>query len=282
MAIRSSDLAGYWYPGTEKECRETIDGLIKDISHPKQEYSGYGGIVPHAGWFFSGRTALSVFYSIRRARKPALFFLFGMHLPENSSHRIFVDDGIETPLGVIRVNRKATEMLCEAFDFIQENARRYTRDNTTELQLPFIKRLFPEAEIVVIGVSPGEEALKMGERAASISKELGLEPCFIGSTDLTHYGPNYGFMPQGRGPRSVDWVREVNDKRIIDLFLRVKPKEGIEEALASRNACCPAAAAASIAAVRSMGVEKGVLIHYTTSFDIQSDSSFVGYAGIVF
>ncbi|MFW6139089.1 MAG: AmmeMemoRadiSam system protein B, partial [Spirochaetota bacterium] len=121
-----------------------------------------------------------------------------------------------------------------------------------------------------------------GKKAASVTKQLGLEGCFIGSTDLTHYGPNYGFSPRGIGGDSLTWMKEVNDKRVIDLFLALDPEGVMKEASVSKNACCPGAAAAAISAVKEMGVEKGSLVEYATSYDVHPDTSFVGYAGVVY
>ena len=39
----------------------------------------------------------------------------------------------------------------------------------------------------------------------------------IGSTDLTHYGPKYGFTPEGAGLSGIEWAKEANDKSFIDL-----------------------------------------------------------------
>ncbi len=246
-----------------------------------------GGIVPHAGWYFSGKTAYSVFNSInesasKRGKTPELFFLFGMHLGPGSPNYIFLDEGFQTPFGTLEVHRKASDIMASSFNFYREDAHNYTPDNTVELQLPFIKYLFPEALIVTVGAAPGPTAFEIGEKAAQIAEKLGLEPCFIGSTDLTHYGPNYGFTPHGTGPGSVRWVKEENDRRMVEAFLRADPQGVVREALTSHNACCPGAAGAAIAAVRKLGAQGGELIHYTTSYDIHPDSSFVGYAGVVY
>ena len=40
--------------------------------------------------------------------------------------------------------------------------------------------------------------------------------------------------------------------------------------------------AAAVAAVRGGGVSEGKLIAYTTSYEKNPDSNFVGYAGVVF
>lgn len=282
MGIRGADFAGTWYPRAEKECIRTIKEYMDDVPEPAEDYRGYGGIVPHAGWYFSGRTALSVFNSIKKKKVPEIFFLFGMHLPSGGPNYIFSDDGFETPLGTLGVNKEAVKHLCDSFDFIEENASSYTRDNTIELQLPLLKYFFPDTSVVTIGVSPGAQAVEVGELAVSASERLELDACYIGSTDLTHYGPNYNFTPQGTGRRSVEWVKGTNDREIIDAFLSAEPHKVMRKAALSQNACCPGAAAAAIAGVRKMGIQQGVLAQYTTSYDIHPDSSFVGYAGVIY
>ncbi|MFW6182049.1 MAG: AmmeMemoRadiSam system protein B, partial [Spirochaetota bacterium] len=141
---------------------------------------------------------------------------------------------------------------------------------------------FPGVPVVTAGIAPGDDAVPLGERAVEVAGELGLEACFLGSTDLTHYGPGYGFTPRGTGPASVVWVRDENDRRIIDRFLGLRPEEVIHEALHHRNACCPGAAAAAVAAGRRAGAEQARLVHYCNSYELAPDSSFVGYAGVVF
>jgi AmmeMemoRadiSam system protein B len=293
MGTMKPRFAGTWYPGQKSECRRAIERFESELSlsevpediQRSENFSG--GIVPHAGWYFSGKTAFSVYQSIKRityafGKVPDLFFLFGMHLPPGGSNYIFIDDGFETPLGTIKVNTLAAEMLAGELNFISEDSGNSSMDNTIELQLPFIKYLFPNAQIVALGVSPDDRAIMIGERSFQIAKKLGWIPCFIGSTDLTHYGPNYGYTAHGVGAESVRWVREENDKKIIDAFVAVNPQEVLRLGPRLRNACCSGAAAAAIAAVRKGGVQKGYLVQYTTSYDIHPDSSFVGYAGVVF
>jgi AmmeMemoRadiSam system protein B len=104
----------------------------------------------------------------------------------------------------------------------------------------------------------------------------------IGSTDLTHYGNNYGFVVKGTGPAAVDWVRNENDRRVIDAMLAMDPDRIISEALENQNACCGGAAAAAITAAKHLGAQKAQSIAYATSYDKSPGDSFVGYVGIVF
>jgi len=282
MGIRGADFSGAWYPGSKRECVAMIEQLKSKVTLPKVEYKGIGGIVPHAGWFFSGRTALSVFMSIQAKNVPDTVFLFGMHLPSDGPDFLFVDDGVQTPLGAVMVNREATGALFSSFDFIREDASSYTRDNTIELQLPFLKYFFPHTTVVLAGISPGKRSVEIGKAVAKLIEDKKMNACVVGSTDLTHYGPNYGFTPEGTGTESVEWVKQTNDRAMIDAFLSVEPNEVTKRAAKMRNACCPGSAAAAVAAVRALGAERGVLVEYTTSYDIHPDSSFVGYAGVVY
>ncbi len=290
MPVRSMDFAGTWYPGRRDECIGTIEDFQKNLSPGAEDAGSWayiGGIVPHAGWYFSGSTANAVFSTIHRRavrskRMPKLFFLFGMHLHAGSPNYIFIDEGFETPLGVLKVHDAISQKLADAFDFIREDAHNYSPDNTIELQLPFIKYYFPDARVVAAGIAPNRTAVQIGGKAAMLADELGTEVCFIGSTDLTHYGPNYGFTKHGTGNKSVAWVKEENDRRIIDAFISADPIHVIEEALVSHNACCPGAAAAAIAGAKQLEAQSGTLVQYTTSYDKHPNSSFVGYAGVVY
>lgn len=129
---------------------------------------------------------------------------------------------------------------------------------------------------------PVKASLEIGKTAAEISARMGLRMKVLGSTDLTHYGWNYGFTPKGTGRSALDWVRNENDRRIIDAMVSMDPERVIDEAISSGNACCAGAAATAIATGIQLGAEKGESISYSTSHDKSPGDSFVGYVGIVF
>ena len=104
----------------------------------------------------------------------------------------------------------------------------------------------------------------------------------IGSTDLTHYGEAYGFAPRGGGEDAVAWVKEENDRRVIDAFLRMEGERALDLGRSERSACSAGGAAAAIAFAAASDVRKGALVRYTTSWDVAPATSFVGYAGILF
>lgn len=283
MSLRKSVFSGSWYPDSEKECKAQIERFLDEGSAWNatiQEPSG--GIVPHAGWYFSGSVACNVIERVSRGKSPDIVIVFGMHLHEGSPNYIMAEGAWETPFGELAVGSSLAGALTRRFSFVEETAGNFIRDNTIELQLPFIKYFFSNAKVVTIGVPPSETSLEIGEAAVDIAGEKGLDICVIGSTDLTHYGPNYGFTSKGTGKKAFSWAKDENDKQVIDAMAIMDPGRVIRLGLASHNACCAGAAATAIACGKRMGAQKAELLTYANSYDKSPGDSFVGYAGMVF
>jgi len=187
----------------------------------------------------------------------------------------------ETPFGNLEIDSELASKISREADFFIETSTHFEDDNTIELQLPFVKYFFKNAKLVPIGAPPNKESLDLAKKMANISKEIGRSVVVIGSTDLTHYGPNYGFMPAGTGTSALEWSKE-NDKRVIDKMLKMDPEGVIEEALRNHNACCPGACASAISMAKELGAKGGEMLMYATSYDKSPSSSFVGYVGIVY
>lgn len=283
MQTRKAVFAGSWYPGGRNACIDQIEEFIGSHAAaglPAEPRNG--GIVPHAGWYFSGQIACDVIRQLATSGPAEAVLIFGRHLHPGSPGYIMKEGAWETPLGALEVDAPLAAELAARFTFSVETAQRFERDNTIELQLPFIKYFFANARIVPVGVPPAAAALEIGAAAVDIASRMGRKVYVIGSTDLTHYGYNYGFLPHGTGPQALAWVREQNDRRVIDAMLAMNPALVLEEAREHQNACCAGAAAAAVAGGRAMGAARGELLAYATSHDKSPGDSFVGYAGIVF
>ena len=283
MKGREADLAGSWYPGGESGCTRAIEGFLdSELLCPDTSGDIVGGIVPHAGWVFSGKIACNVIKCLSVKNGADTCIIFGRHLHSASDNIIMKEGKWATPLGELEVDVDLATQLTAEFSFDVETTSRYDQDNTIEVQLPFIKYSFPEIRIVPIGLPPNPASLKIARRAVEISKEMGRKTIVLGSTDLTHYGPNYGYMPKGTGEEAVEWVKKINDKRAVDLMVQMDENAVIDESFESHNICCPGAVAATIAAAKELGAVKAKQMIYSNSYDVRPDSSFVGYVGIVF
>ena len=281
MDRRKRILPRGWYPYDEKGCKREMESYLEGWA-PSQVPSskGRGGIIPHAGWYFSGKLATRVFYSLKLKNKAEVVVLYGGHLSSEDVPRIVTEEACETPLGDIEIHAGFVKNLMKSMEMRKESPT--SGDNTIEIQLAMVKYFFPEAKLVGIRSPPSRKAEILGKEVAEIAKNEGISILAIGSTDLTHYGPNYGFLSKGVGPASVEWVKKENDKGFIDRALRMDAEGLLKHALENDSACSAGAAVSAMATCKALGSEKGVLLDYYTSYDMMPDDSFVGYAGIVY
>jgi MEMO1 family protein len=280
--VRQPVFAGSWYPANASDCEREIRGFLEEgqsLTPPDRNL--VAGIVPHAGWYFSGSIACNVIHCLKGDTPPDAVVVFGMHLHPDSACYMMPEGSWATPFGEIVVEERLAAELTRTFAFTIETPQSFHQDNTIELQLPFIKYFFEDAKILAMGVPPNKSSLEIGRAVAAIAGQLGLTIKVIGSTDLTHYGSNYGFMSKGSGKQAVDWVRNENDRRVIDAMLGLDSEKVIAEARVSQNACCAGAAATAIETAKHLGADHADELAYATSYDKSPGDSFVGYVGIV-
>jgi len=291
MTIRKPAVAGQFYGATRQECLgEIAECLPKGAIKTELPAKITAGIVPHAGWLFSGGTAAMVFAAAKQVNKDVdTFIVFGAaHRCYDTCPVIYPGGAWETPLGQIQIDEALTQELIQRGAKPDAGAHRY--EHSIEVQVPFIQHLFPNAKLVAIIMPPGPEQYEclFGQKVGALLKDSGVNALCIASTDLTHYGPRYGFCPQGTGQTGITWAHQVNDMEFIERALRMDAEHLVESSLRNENACGPAAAAAVVAAAQTAGCKKGVLLGHTNSAEVmkarfhQPSSESVGYAAIVF
>jgi MEMO1 family protein len=277
MRIRERMLPVGWYPASPSACKAEIDTFVAGIMPLPSGTTVFGGIVPHAGWYFSGKAAARVFCLAARALQPQVVCVFGGHLGGNSPPLLVTDEAWETPLGELSLATAFYKPLGQRLTLREE----YPGDNTIEVQLPFVKYFFPQAKVLALRAPHSAKAMELGQAVAAVAKELRISILAFGSTDLTHYGPNYGFAPKGNGPEAVKWVKEINDRKFIDQALKLDGAGMLKAAAEDQSACSAGGAVAAAALAKTAGARKAALIDYYTSYDVMPSDSFVGYAGMV-
>ena len=285
MLIREPVQAGSFYPASETQCRREVEHCTAEGA-PAIEGTVLGGIVPHAGWTFSGPVAGQVFTATTARAQPATVVLFGaVHRHRGRQAALFPSGRWETPLGPVRVDERLAERVLGQTNLIVEDAYAHEHEHSIEVQVPFVRHLLPDTAILPIMVPPTAEAADVGEAVARTIESYQVSSVMIGTTDLTHYGPSYGFVPEGAGPQGVAWAKDVNDRRMIDLILSLEPKQIVPEAELHSNACGAGAVAATVAAVCHLRADGATLLQHTTSHEVlgkRGGFDAVGYAGIVF
>lgn len=274
MSVRPRYLPSGWYPDSRNNTERKIKGYLDQLEEIKTPC--ISGIVPHAGWDFSGRIAINVIRHLDPDNETVV--IVGGHLSQTSSIYAAFEEEYETPLGNIKADLQLLEGL-NALTTVYEDTK---PDNTVEVQLSFVKYLFPKSMVLGLRAPPSDKALKLGNLLNDISTQLKRKIVVVGSTDLTHYGPSYMFAPKGAGIDAVNWVKEVNDKRFIDSIVDMNGERAIKLANTESSACSAGGAVAALNYAKSNSIKQVKLLDYLTSWDVMPGDSFVGYAGIIF
>jgi AmmeMemoRadiSam system protein B len=290
MSIRKPAVAGQFYGGTEAQCLAEIEDClpVRDLAMELPNPIA-AAIVPHAGWVFSGELAAMAFKAIQQInQKVDTFVIFGAaHRYLGGGAVVDDSDAWQTPLGRVEIDTQLVAEIVAQGAIADADA--HHGEHSIEVQVPFIQHLFPNAKIVPVIVPVADFDSSFGARVGELIREqVDKKIVCIASSDLTHYGPRYGFCPEGTGPAALKWACEVNDMEFIDLALKMETDRLLQSALDKGNACGPAAVATMVAAAKAMGRICGVLLGHASSHDImlqkfnQDSEESVGYAAIVF
>jgi len=278
MILREPCLPPGWYP------RQT--GAIEDfLGHIKKAIDtlplSKAAIAPHAGWYYSGRLAALAVSSLDAQAETVV--VIGGHLPEGMPVLSAGEDGVKTPLGAMMIDKE----LREAFDKRIPTVPDRYQDNTVEVILPMARYFFPESKLLWLRLPSELSSYEAGRILAETAMDLSRRIVVLSSTDLTHYGRNYGFSPKGMGKPALEWVKKSNDAAFINAVLEGYPSVVLKRADEDRSACSAGAVLGALGFAAQSG-KKARLFEYSTSADVlQSEGdeipdSFVGYAAISF
>ena len=247
-----------------------------------------GGIVPHAGWMYSGAVAGGAMSAIAAATTPDLVVIFGaIHTP------IPVQSGVlgsytqwSVPTGESAVQVDIERKLREKGNLFIVDDRLHAMEHAIEVNVPLIQLTWPGVPIVPIETPVLEVAELIGRKTAQAVAEAGLKAVYLASSDFTHYGTNYGFKPAGTGPQAMQWAKD-NDRRLLNLITGWQTQKVIPEVRQHHNACGAGAIAAMMAACREAGADTAQVLQHTTSHEVleniqpQPPDNSVGYAAVV-
>ncbi len=291
MIVREPIAAGRFYDAQPERCRNELRQLlgtsITDLVPSGRKV--VAGLVPHAGWTCSGAVAALVYQTLAASSTPATIVVFGgVHRHRGRQAAMFAEGQWETPLGPVEIDARLAERVMGHTNLVVSDPYAHEGEHSIEVQVPFLRYIFPEAKILPIMVPPGSTADEVGDTVGRTLTTYNYDAIIVGTTDLTHYGPNYGFTPQGIGADGNEWAKDVNDARFVELVCAMQADSVVSEALEHRNACSSGAVAATIAAAKKLGASEGVVLEQTSSSEVlskkmgtpQSDS--VGYVGIAF
>lgn len=275
---RAMALGGAWYPARAEACTRELQGFIAGGVTPRP--GARLCVVPHAGWRFSGRVAARAVAALGPETPVKLIVVLGGHLGRRDPLVTMSRGAWQTPYGWLPIHEGFAAALA-AFDaVVDETQGGFLQDNSIEVQLPIAHRRFPEAELLPIRVPPNGQALALGEALGQYLGQGGPSAVVLASTDLTHYGPAYGFTPAGPLPGAREWMTR-NDQGFIDAVRRLDAA-GVLDAANRHHAACSAGSVAAACRMARDGGARFELLDYTTSADVAPSENAVGYLGGVF
>jgi hypothetical protein len=289
MNMRHAIHAGGFYEASAGVCRDHAAKLCDSVDLPDDLPEDLrGGLVPHAGWVYSGKLAAMTFKALAAGRCGETFVLLGADHTGTARRGEVYDTGAWlTPLGEVAIDEDLAAALLGGGDCLRANPDAHAREHSIEVQVPLLQVVCPQARIVPIAVPPTDLAVEIGQTVGRTLAGDFPDVRVVGSTDLTHDGVDY-CRPGGPGPRGVEWAVE-NDRRMLDLIEVMEADKIIPEADARGNACGAGAIAAAIAACAAQGATKGICLAYTNCYEVlrrmdpnHADETTVGYASVVF
>jgi AmmeMemoRadiSam system protein B len=270
MNFRESYLPPGWYPRNPDE----ISRFLSSFTETGGSVSARAAIAPHAGWFYSGKTAARAVSALDRKADTAV--VIGGHLPQGHPPLFAMEDAVNTPLGNMAIDVKLRETM---YKKIKGRSDQYP-DNTVEVLLPMVRFFMPNAQLLWIRLPADMASYDSGKALAQAAKDLGRKIVVLGSTDLTHYGPNYRYAPKGLGPQALQWVKEVNDRKFIEAVESGIPPLVLERAESDLSSCSAGAVLGAMGYASAINAGPARLLEYSTSADAVAEipDSFVGYA----
>ena len=280
--------AGSFYAAQKDICLEQAKELLQRVARSGDVPGKIcGGLVPHAGWSFSGELAAMTLQAILgQGDVDTLVILGADHTGNVEIGEVYDSGAWSTPFADVSVDEALAADIIDSSELLRSNPSAHAGEHSIEVQIPLIAAINPEIKIVPIAVPPITLAVEVGR---CIGKTLEAWPSarVIGSSDLTHYGGHFG-SPFGSGEKCQEYAA-TNDDRILSLIAELRAEEVIIEAATNRNACGAGAIAATLAAVQSLGAGSGTILKYTNSYRIvhevypeSTEDTTVGYASVVF
>ena len=277
--IREPAVAGKFYPDSASKLKLAIEKFLQEAV-PAKAADAVAIIVPHAGYIYSGQICADAFRQVKDKQYDVIVILGTNHTsPRFEKISLHPGTGFRTPLGIAPIEREVVSQLLAADpgDCVLDKSL-HAREHSVEVVVPFVQVVFPEAKIVPVVVGSPDVAMctRFGQAMAKVLKNK--RALIVASSDLSHY------------PGAEDAVAV--DKETLKAITKLDPA-ALHSVIQSRMnkripklitcACGEAPIMAAMAAAKSLGATRGLVVSYANSGDVSIGdlSEVVGYGAVV-
>lgn len=208
-SVRLPVAAGTFYPDRKDVLVAQVQELIIGAKSNAAPGLLRGAVVPHAGYVYSGRAAAGVYRLVRKGQYPRVIILAPSHAARFVGIALPAEDvaAFRTPLGDIPVARAVCADLAKKPGFSRlPGVDRH--EHSIEVQLPFLQETAGNFELVPLlcGAIGEKDVEGLGKTLGPL---LDAKTLILASSDFTHYGPNYGFVPFDKDVKANldEWLR---------------------------------------------------------------------------
>ncbi len=276
--MRTSAVAGAFYSADPDTLKREILGYLEKARPERPEGDLIGLISPHAGYEFSGAAAAYGFKLLDPERIHRTVVLAPSHSIPFRGVAVTRTDAYETPLGTVPVDQDAANFLMEQthFQAIPEDGE---REHSLEVQLPFLQvslgRGFDLVPLLVGQLAEGDH----GPVARTLGKILRPGDLVVVSSDFTHQGPRFGYVPYQTDV--LKKIRRLDMDGVAEILEKDGP--GFLHYLGRTGATICGAHPIAVLLELLPESASGKMLTYYTSADITGDeTSSVSYVSLAF
>lgn len=278
-STRPAAVAGTWYPAIPGALTRDVDGYLAAVDPgaiPRGRLEAV--IAPHAGLMFSGPVGAYAYQAAAVNGPFAAVILIGpSHFVAFDGVALYPAGEFASPLGPAPIDERLGQALLDASPFVRAMPAAHGREHSLEMQLPFIRRVLPDAAIVplLMGYQTRQTidglAQALSTVAADHAEAADKTILLVASTDLSHYFD--AASAEALDARVAECVAANDPDRLLDLF------EQYPEGERGRYVACGGGPAISVMlAARTRGARHGRVLKYMHSGQISGDNSgVVGY-----
>ena len=192
-----STLAGSWYDADPARLRAELEGYLRNAK-VEADPSIFAVVVPHAGYAYSGPCAAAGLKALSArqdlARVVVIGFSHRVRLPNQASLPAR-ETHYRSPLGETPLDVEAIAALMKNPLFTDRPETR-RGENSVELQLPLLQVALAGRDWKLVPVTLGQlDDDVRGQVAEALGALMDGKTGFVVSSDFTHYGPNFGYVP---------------------------------------------------------------------------------------
>lgn len=231
-------------------------------------------IAPHAGYQYSGNCAAWAFKEIGEAGEFDVYIILGPN--HSGAQSAIATQDFETPLGVVQTDVELAKTIAE-ISRVPINNPAHEPEHSIEVQLPFLQTVSPQAKIVAILAANDFNFKQLGLDIKEALVKVGRSALIIASSDFTHYGHNYGFVPFETEVKDRMYAL---DKGAIGAIKELSAEKFLDYCFNTGATVCGQQPIAVM--LHAASLETAKLLFYYTSGDVTNDyKNAVGYASIV-